>query len=84
MKMEELLIFLSIVLEILGQNLPYVFVGGEGVGAVASALLDENGFLTEIRVQSPGYGYKLNRAEDKGVRCIIDSFTILQTWCGIH
>lgn len=57
---------------------PYVFVGGEGVGAVASALLDEKGFLTEIRVQAPGYGYKLNLAEDKGVRCIIDSFTILR------
>tara|TARA_B100000035_G_C21027414_1_gene566835 strand:+ start:180 stop:3005 length:2826 start_codon:yes stop_codon:yes gene_type:complete len=57
---------------------PYVFVGGEGIGAVATALLDEKGFLTEIRVQAPGYGYKLNLAKDKGVRCIIDSFTILR------
>ena len=28
---------------------PYVFIGGEGFGAVGTALLDENGFLTEIR-----------------------------------
>ena len=34
--------------------------------------------MTEIRVQSPGYGYKLNLASDNGVRCIIDSFTVLR------
>ena len=61
---------------------PFVFVGGEGIGATATGLLDENGFLTEIRVQSPGYGYKLNRASDNEVRCIIDSFTILRPGVG--
>ena len=61
---------------------PTVFVGGEGSGATATALLDGNGFVTEIRVQSPGYGYKLNRADDNGVRCIIDSFTILRPGIG--
>tara|TARA_A100001234_G_C12638678_1_gene391031 strand:- start:917 stop:3736 length:2820 start_codon:yes stop_codon:yes gene_type:complete len=61
---------------------PFVFIGGEGIGATATGLLDENGFLTEIRVQSPGYGYKLNRASDNEVRCIIDSFTILRPGVG--
>ena len=61
---------------------PIVFVGGEGSGATATALLDEKGFLTEIRVQSPGFGYKLNRSFDNGVRCIIDSFTILRPGIG--
>ena len=56
---------------------PVVFVSGEGVGATASALLDEDGFVTEIRIQSSGFGYKKNLAVDKNVRCIIDAFTIL-------
>ena len=61
---------------------PIVFVGGEGTGATAVGLLDGNGFLTEIRVQSPGFGYKLNRASENDVRCIIDSFTILRPGIG--
>ena len=61
---------------------PYVFIGGEGFGAVGTALLDENGFLTEIRLQSNGFGYKKNLAADQGVRCIIDAFTILRPGIG--
>jgi len=61
---------------------PYVFIGGNGIGAAATALLDENGYLTEIRIKKPGYGYKKNLASDKGVRCIIDSFTILRPGVG--
>ena len=61
---------------------PIVFVGGEGTGATATGLLDESGFLTEIRVQSPGYGYKKNLATDNDVRCIIDAFTILRPGIG--
>ena len=61
---------------------PIVFVGGEGTGATAVGLLDGNGFLTEIRVQSSGFGYKLNRASENDVRCIIDSFTILRPGIG--
>ena len=30
-------------------------------------------------MQSSGFGYKKNLAKDNGVRCIIDSFTILKT-----
>ena len=61
---------------------PIVFIGGEGTGATAIGLLDGNGFLTEIRVQSPGFGYKKNLATDNDVRCIIDSFTILRPGIG--
>jgi len=41
-------------------------------------LLDENGYLTEIRVKKGGYGYKINDPESNGVRCIIDSFTVIR------
>ena len=61
---------------------PIVFIGGEGTGATATGLLDGKGFLTEIRVQSSGFGYKLNRASDNDVRCIIDAFTILRPGTG--
>jgi hypothetical protein len=61
---------------------PYVFIGGEGFGATATALLDQNGFLTEIRVKSSGYGYRKNLAEDNGVRCIIDTFTVIRPGIG--
>lgn len=57
---------------------PYVFIGGAGLGAAATALLDQDGFLTEIRVKAPGYGYKKNLASDQGVRCIIDTFTLIR------
>ena len=45
-------------------------------------MLDQEGFITEIRIKAPGYGYKLNLADDVGVRCIIDSFTILSPGIG--
>ena len=56
---------------------PTVFVTGEGIGATATALLDDSGFVTEIRVKSSGFGYKKNLASDNDVRCIIDAFSIL-------
>ena len=61
---------------------PYVFIGGEGVGATATALLDQDGFLTEIRVKTPGFGYKKNLAQNNGLRCIIDDFTLIRPGTG--
>ena len=61
---------------------PYVWIGGEGIGATATGLLDQNGFLTEIRVLSPGFGYKKNRSGDNDKRCIIDTFTVTQFGVG--
>jgi len=57
---------------------PFVTIGGNGIGASATALLDDEGFVSEIRVISGGYGYKKNLPEKKGVRCIIDSFTLIR------
>ena len=57
---------------------PYVFIGGNGKGAAATALLDNKGYLTEIRIKSSGFGYKKNLASDQNVRCIIDTFTLLR------
>ncbi len=61
---------------------PIVFVSGEGIGATATALLDDDGFVTEIRVKSAGFGYKKNLASDNDVRCIIDAFSILSPGIG--
>jgi len=61
---------------------PFVFIGGEGIGATAQALLDRDGYLTEIRVTNGGYGYKKNIPQTNGLRCIIDSFTMLRPGIG--
>lgn len=61
---------------------PFVFIGGEGVGATAQALLDDRGFVSELRVLSGGYGYRKNLAADNGKRCIIDTFTLLRPGAG--
>ena len=61
---------------------PYVFIVGEGIGATGTALLDKDGFLTEIRIKSSGYGYKKNLQRDNNKRCIIDSYTVLRPGAG--
>jgi len=61
---------------------PFVVVKGEGIGANAFGLLDGDGYLTEIRVISGGYGYKKNLASGNGKRCIIDTFTVLRPGIG--
>ena len=61
---------------------PFVTVGGNGTGAAATALLDQDGFVTEIRVISGGYGYRKNLPENTGARCIIDTFTLLRPGAG--
>lgn len=61
---------------------PYVFITGEGIGATATALLDQDGFLTEIRVKSSGFGYRKNLAADNDKRCIIDAFTVIRPGIG--
>ena len=40
-------------------------------------MLDDNGFLTEIRVTNPGRGYKLNKPVGAQKECIIDAFTLM-------
>ena len=57
---------------------PTVFITGEGYGAQGEALLDTEGFVREIRVTDPGFGYKLNKPSTSNVECIIDSFTMVR------
>jgi len=61
---------------------PFVTVGGNGIGASATALLDNDGFVSEIRVISGGYGYRKNLASNNGKRCIIDTFTLIRPGFG--
>jgi len=56
---------------------PLVVIGGAGAGATAIPLLDNQGRVSEIRVTRVGSGYKKNTATDQNVKCIIDSFTII-------
>ena len=56
---------------------PFVIITGEGFGATGIALLDDKGYVSEIRVTKSGLGYKRNLADDNGLRCIIDSFTMI-------
>ena len=61
---------------------PFVTIGGNGIGASATALLDSDGFVTEVRVLSGGYGYKKNLASNNDKRCIIDTFTLIRPGFG--
>lgn len=56
---------------------PRVIIGGAGAGATAIPLLDNNGRVSEIRVTRVGAGYKINSSQDQNLKCVIDSFTIL-------
>ncbi len=59
------------------QKPPRVIVRGKGYGASAIALLDENGFVSEIRVTRTGRGYVKNNSDDQNLTCVIDSYTLL-------
>lgn len=61
---------------------PKVVISGEGYGAAAIALLNADGFLSEIRVTRIGLGYVPNLPDDNGLSCIIDSFTIIRPGFG--
>ena len=56
---------------------PAVFITGNGYGATGEVLLDTDGYAREIRIHTPGAGYKLNTSTTAGKECIIDSFTML-------
>ena len=56
---------------------PQVIFSGAGYGATGIALLDEKGFVSEVRVTRGGLGYKRNLPDDSDLRCIIDSFTMI-------
>jgi hypothetical protein len=70
---------------IIEQGCPYVFppkviITGPGYGSSAIALLDDSGRVSEIRVTRTGRGYKLNQNPE--LRCVIDSYTLLNPGSG--
>lgn len=58
---------------------PFIKIYGEGIGASATPVLDENGFIVKIKVQRPGTGYVPNRVNKN---CIIDDFVIIRPGLG--
>jgi len=64
------------------QKEPKVIITGKGYGATAIALLDDKGYVSEIRVTRTGVNYKKNTSEDAGLTCIIDSYTLITPGVG--
>lgn len=64
------------------QKEPNVIIGGGGYGATAIALLDDNGFVSEIRVTRSGVNYKRNTSRNAGLSCIVDSYTLIAPGIG--
>lgn len=64
------------------QQPPKVIITGKGFGATGIALLDDKGFVSEIRVTRTGKNYKVNTPTDSNTQCIIDSFTLISPGVG--
>lgn len=56
---------------------PTVIITGDGYGATGIALLDRNGYVSEIRVTRNGINYTRNTSNQNDLTCVIDSFTLL-------
>jgi len=61
---------------------PKVDISGEGYGGAGIVLLDNKGFVSEIRVTRIGTGYVPNLPDTNGLQCVIDSFTIVRPGFG--
>jgi hypothetical protein len=55
---------------------PEVIITGDGYGAAAIPLLDDKGYVSEIRITRTGLNYKKNVPTN--LNCIIDSFTMIR------
>lgn len=64
------------------QKEPKVIVTGKGYGATAIALLDDKGYVSEIRVTRTGVNYKTNTDQNAGLTCVIDSYTLITPGVG--
>lgn len=58
---------------------PIISITGAGYGASAVPELDEDGYLTRIRIQRPGIGYKPSRIR---INCTINNFVVLNPGFG--
>lgn len=61
---------------------PTIIVKGNGYGASAIALLDNLGYVSEIRVTRQGIGYKENTSENSNLVCVVDSYTLINVGRG--
>ena len=64
------------------QKAPQIIITGGGYGSGAVALLDDKGFVTEVRVTRQGINYVPNTAVDNNLQCVVDSFTLLSPGSG--
>ena len=64
------------------QSPPAVIITGAGYGAGAVALLDSNGFVSEVRITRQGTNYVANTPSSNNLQCIIDSFTLISPGVG--
>jgi hypothetical protein len=64
------------------QSPPQVIITGKGYGATGIALLDDRGYVSEIRVTRTGVNYKVNTSKDSNTQCVIDAFTLISPGIG--
>lgn len=64
------------------QVAPGIEISGDGYGAAGIVLLDDKGFVSEIRITRIGVGYAPNEPSKRGTVCVIDSFTIIRPGFG--
>lgn len=64
------------------QKAPQIIITGNGYGSGAVALLDDKGFVTEVRVTRQGINYVPNTADENNLQCVVDSFTLLSPGSG--
>lgn len=64
------------------QTPPKVIITGPGYGGGAVALLDPEGFVSEVRVTRQGTNYGVNTPTENNLQCIIDSFTLISPGVG--
>lgn len=54
---------------------PNVLITGTGFGATATAVLDDDGYVSEIKILTPGIGYQSNSS---GKQCILTGFNLIR------
>jgi len=64
------------------QKAPQIIITGGGYGSGAVALLDDKGFVTEVRVTRQGINYVSNTPDENNLQCVVDSFTLLSPGSG--
>ena len=58
---------------------PNVLITGTGFGATATAVLDDDGYVSQIKILTPGIGYQSNSS---GKQCIITGFNLIRPGSG--